>query len=95
MLSLYMDNSLFIKKEYPIYINEKYQPNTLFEPSTTDFIPVPKIFKYPDRCVPRWNCSVCKYEWRQLRGRFGVTVIPEIIKIKKKNKKKVNLKVID
>jgi len=100
MATMYMDNSLFIKKEYPIYIDEKYQPNTLFEPETTDFIPVPKIFKYPDRCVPRWDDYVNKYEWRQMAMCRGVkcryaTVPPEIIKIKKKNKKKVNLKVID
>ena len=85
---------MFIKKEYPIYVHEDYQPNTDFEPTTTDFIPIPKIFKYPDRCVPKWDCAVSKYEWRQL-GKYGITTRPEIIKIKRKNKKKVNLKLID
>jgi len=98
------------KEIYPIYVNEKYQPNTLFKPETTDLrgyldleitkIPIPKIFKYPDRCVAIWDMSVDKYEWRQMVMCRGVkckyaTVPPEIIKIKKKNKKKVNLKLID
>ena len=51
MATMYMDTSVF-----PIFVDEKYQ-------DYDGVIPVPAIFKYPERCVPQCNCYASKKAW--------------------------------
>ena len=77
MATMYMDTSVF-----PIFVDEKYQ-------DYDGIIPIPAIFKYPERCSPLWNCYASKKEWRQYMG-AGKTCKPELhdsIIIKRKKRK--------
>ena len=40
--------------------------------------PIPKNFKYPERCSVYWNVKEQKHEWRQYIG-GGHTCVPEKI----------------